>query len=93
MSPWFARWRAYPVSILLHIFGWGVVGGALLATDDYWPAGVVVLCGFVLYELASGVRHWANEGHMDTAGLDIVDAVVGAVPAFIVAKEVAAWIG
>ena len=79
---WFNRWRRYPASIIGHIAGWGVPAGILLATP-YWPAGVILLTTFALYELASGVRHWANEGHMDTAGLDCVDACVGAIPAYL----------
>ena len=79
---WFSRWRKYPVSILLHIFGWGVPAGILLGTAGLEPAGIIMLVGFALYELASGARHYANDGHMDTAGLDTVDAVVGAVPAY-----------
>ena len=88
---WFGRWREYPLSILGHICGWGMPAGVLLATD-WWPAGVVMLGGFALYELASGVRHWVNDGHMDTAGLDCVDAVVGAVPAYCAAKLVLAYV-
>ena len=87
MKPWFVRWRQYPVSVALHICGWGMVGGALLASP-WWPAGIIMLVGFVVYELASGVRHAINDKHMDTLGLDCVDAVVGAVPAYIVASLV-----
>ena len=87
MKPWFIRWKKYPISILMHIVLWGGIGGALLATD-YWPAGVIMLAGFVIYEVASGVRHLTEDGHMDTIGLDCVDAVVGAVPAFIITSEV-----
>ena len=88
MKPWFTRWRNYPVSICLHIAGWGAPGGALLALPDYWPAGIIMLAGFVIYELASGVRHAINDKHMDTLGLDCVDAVVGAVPAFIIVRTI-----
>ena len=87
MKPWFVRWKQYPLSVALHIGGWGAPAGALLATD-YWPAGVIMLAGFCVYELASGVRHAINDGHMDTLGLDCVDAVVGAVPAYIIARAV-----
>ena len=82
MKPWFIRWKQYPVSVLLHIMGWGATSGALVASE-FWPAGVAMLAIFVVYELASGVRHAINDKHMDTLGLDCVDAVVGFVPAYI----------
>ena len=82
MKPWFDRWKKYPRSVLLHILGWGVVGGALTASE-FWPAGVLMVSIFVVYELASGVRHAINDGHMDTLGLDCVDVAVGFVPAYI----------
>ena len=87
MKPWFVRWRRYPVSIILHILGWGAPAGALLATEQ-WPAGVIMLVGFGVYEIASGVRHLTEEGHMDTIGLDCVDAVIGAIPAYIITELV-----
>ena len=86
MGPWFRRFKSYPMSILMHIFGWGAVGGAFLALPNYWPVGVIMLIGFVIYELASGVRHAFNDRRMDTVGLDCVDAVVGAVPAYCYVK-------
>lgn len=87
MKPWFVRWRRYPVSILLHICIWGALPGALLTTPA-WAAGVVMLFGFAIYEIASGVRHLLEDGHMDTIGLDCVDAVVGAVPAIVLLELV-----
>lgn len=86
MKSWFHRWRRYPGSIAMHIGIWGAGGGALLALPLVWPAGIIVLVGYCAYEICSGVRHLTEDGHMDTIGLDIVDAVVGSVPAFIAVK-------
>ena len=86
MKPWFNRWRKYPASILMHIFGWGAPIGVLLAHPDGVPLGMLMAFGFAIYQVASGVRHALNDGRMDTAGLDFTDAVIGAVPAYIITK-------
>ena len=86
MRPWFRRWRDYPASVAMHILGWGAPIGFLLAHPDGIPLGMLMAFGFAVYEIASGVRHLTESGHMDTIGLDFVDAVVGAVPVYAATK-------
>ena len=82
---WFSRWKAYPMSCLMHVLFWGAVPGALLAYDfRTWPVALVMLFGFAYYEAGSGYRKAVNDGKTDTVGLDFVDAVVGFVPAYLI---------
>ena len=69
------------MSCVLHILQ-GVGIGALAATG-HWPMAFIWLAGYLAYQGLSFARKVNATGRGDTAGLDSYDAVVGALPAYL----------
>ena len=78
---WFARWKAYPLSVLGHIAQGAVAG--IAAAAGLTPMWVVMLVGYLAYQFGSGARKAVNTHATDTIGLDAFDFAVGFVPAYI----------
>ena len=89
---WFGRWRLYGWSCAGHV-AQGAACGVLWASGlGLWPVAVVWLAGYLAYQALSFARKVSTEGRGDTAGLDAFDAVVGFVPAFLLARLATLWL-
>ena len=73
---WWSRWRKYPLSCAGHILQGSITG--LLMLTELWLFGAMWAIFFIAYQGLSFARKVSQEGRGDTAGLDSVDFLVGA---------------